>query len=113
LQNADCSNAQAGDFAERNSCRMDAIQSLDLRLAAGITRGSAGRLEIVVDAINVLQSDVGMVDRALYRVDASGTLTTNATGDVNVPLVPNSQFGELQQRVSMPRLLRVGLQFNW
>ena len=112
LQNADCATSQAGDFAERNSCRMDAIQSLDMRLAAQVTRGTAGRLEIVVDAINVLQSDVGVIDRALYRVNASGALATNA-GVVSVPLVPNSQFGQLQQRASMPRLLRVGLQYNW
>jgi hypothetical protein len=111
LQRVDCST-QAGEFAERNSCRMEAVKSLDLRLSAQVTRGRTSALHVVVDALNVLQSETGVVDRALYRVNPAATIV-NSDGRVGVPLIPNPQFGELQQRASLPRLLRIGVQFNW
>jgi hypothetical protein len=108
-----CLNSQVGHFAERNSCRTDAVQSLDLRLTASVLRSPARALLLYAEALNVLQSESGFVDAALYRVDPAGQITTDANGRTVFPLIANTEFGELRERAALPRLLRVGLQFNW
>ena len=69
-------------------------------------------LQINLDALNVLQSETGIVDQALYRVDADGQLNTTA-GVTTIPLIANPQFGEIRQHTSSPRMLRLGVQYNW
>jgi hypothetical protein len=108
-----CLNSQVGNFAERNSCRTDAVQSLDLRLTASVLRSPARTLLLYAEALNVLQSEFGFVDTALYRADPAGQITTDANGRTVFPLIANTEFGELRERAALPRLLRVGLQFNW
>ena len=106
-----CLRSQIGQIAERNSCRSDALQSLDLRLSARIGSG-ARAVQINVDALNVLQSESGIIDNALYRVDADAQLTTSG-GVTTIPFVSNPRFGEIRERLTLPRIIRVGVQFNW
>jgi len=106
-----CLRSQIGQIAERNSCRSDALQSLDLRLSARIGSG-ARAVQINVDALNVLQSESGIIDNALYRVDADAQLATSG-GVTTIPFVSNPRFGEIRERLTLPRIIRVGVQFNW
>jgi hypothetical protein len=107
-----CLRSQIDQFAERNSCRSDAIQTLDLRLSARLLRSGSRTLQINLDALNVLQSEIGIVDQALYGVDPDGQLTTT-DGRTTIPFIANPQFGEIRQRTSLPRMLRLGVQYNW
>ncbi len=70
--------------------------------------------EIVLDALNVLESDVADPDAALYLVDSSRSLTVNqATGVVEVPLIANPHFGEPLVRRTPGRMLRLGIRVNY
>ena len=109
-----CLRPQIGRFAARNSCRAPAVQSLSARLAVGLPRLGDHRTELVLDALNLVHSDVGIVDRALYVVDRTGTISTNAqTGVVTVPLVTNPDFGKLLVRQTGALVWRVGLRMNY
>ena len=109
----DCLRTQVGRFAERNSCRGPARKSLDLRLSLGPFR-LGYPLEIVLDAINVLDAENADVDRALYLVDRTGTLArAAAAGTVTVPLVANPDFGRAIRRYGSGRYLRIGLRVNY
>jgi hypothetical protein len=48
----------------------------------------------------------------LYRIDPDGQLTTT-DGRTTIPLIANPQFGEIRQRTSLPRMFRLGVQYNW
>lgn len=110
----DCLRGQAGRFAERNSCREPGAHSLDLRLRLEVLHPGSVPLELVVDALNVLESDVGVRDNALYLVDRSRALSTDpTTGQITVPLVANPNFGRLLVRRTAGRLWRVGLRVNY
>jgi hypothetical protein len=108
-----CLRSQNGQFAERNSCRADALQTLDLRVSAQLLRGTARTLQLHVEALNVLQSEFGLIDNALYQVNPAGQLATDVNRRTTIPLIANPGFGEIRQRASLPRLIRAGLQFNW
>ena len=110
----DCLASQVGGFVERNSCRDPGVQALDLRLSVGVARLAGYPAELVVDAINLLESDVGVRDHALYLVDRGAALATNpSTGVTTVPLVPNPNFGRILARQTTGRFFRVGLRFNY
>jgi hypothetical protein len=108
----DCLRPQVGRFAERNSCRTQAVQSLSVRLAIGLPRVADRRTELVLDALNLVQSDVGIVDRALYLVDRTRTIAQNVQV-VSVPLVVNPNFGKLLVRQTGATVWRVGLRMNY
>jgi len=109
-----CLRPQIGRFAARNSCRTPGVQSLSARLAIGLPRLGDRRIELVLDALNLVHSDVGIVDRALYVVDRTGTISTNAqTGVVTVPLVTNPDFGTFLVRQTGALVWRVGLRMNY
>ncbi|MBP7621695.1 MAG: hypothetical protein KA745_12055, partial [Gemmatimonadales bacterium] len=107
LANAHCSSAGSG-VAERNSCREDAVASLDLSLALRLGAGGR-RIALTLDAFNVVGSATGVVDRAALLVDPTGTITTSAAGRTVVPMVVNDNFGTLLSRRGEPRTLRIGL----
>jgi hypothetical protein len=113
----DCLRSQDGTFAERNSCRGPSLRTLDLRLAVGpfhLGIGPGFPVEIVLDAMNLLDTEYADVDRALYLVDPAGTLTTDpATGTVTVPLVANQDFGTPVRRYGRGRYLRIGIRVNY
>jgi hypothetical protein len=109
----ECLRTQAGGFAERNSCRGPNRRTLDLRLALGPFRLGAP-VELVLDALNLLDAEFADVDRALYLVDPAGSLVTDpATGVVTVPLVANPDFGRAIRRYGSGRYLRIGLRVNY
>lgn len=109
----DCLRTQVGRFAERNSCRGPARKSLDLRVALGPFR-IGYPVELVIDAMNVLDAENADVDRALYLVDGSAALVRDpATGTVTVPLVANPDFGRAIRRYGSGRYLRIGLRVNY
>jgi hypothetical protein len=107
-----CLRSQAGQFAQRNSCRSPGVHSLDLRLEVPTVSLGGYPLNLTVDLVNLLESDVGLVDQALYLVDPTRTTTT--VGSVtHVPLKANPNFGNVLIRDSSGRFLRVGLRVNW
>jgi hypothetical protein len=110
----DCLRVNVGRFAERNACRTRGVYTLDLRLA--ITPFSAGRapVEIVIDALNLIEPDVADIDRALYLVDSNGSLTFDpAAGEVTIPLVVNPGFGRPVIRRTPGRVVRIGVRISY
>jgi Carboxypeptidase regulatory-like domain len=111
--NWDCLRTQVGAFAARNSCRGPTQQTLDLRLVIGPFHVGYP-LELVVDGMNLLDTEFADVDRALYLVDPTGSLSQDpATGVVTVPLVVNPDFGKPVHRYGSGRYLRIGLRLNY
>ncbi len=107
-----CLRRQIGQFAARNSCRGPDVAGADARLAIQLFTVSGGPLELVVDGLNLITTNDGVVDRALFLVDPARALTTNpATGVVTVPLVANPNFGKLLYRYSPAATLRAGIRF--
>jgi hypothetical protein len=110
----DCLRSQIGRFVARNSCRAPGVQGLSARLAVGLPKVGDRRMELVLDALNVVHSDVGIVDRALFLVDRAGTLTQNPQTRVwTVPLVANPNFGKLLVRQTGATVWRVGLRLSY
>jgi hypothetical protein len=69
---------------------------------------------LVVDAMNLLDTEFADVDHALYLVDPAGALSTDpATGVVAVPLVANPDFGKAIRRYGQGRYLRIGVRVNY
>ncbi|MEO8448387.1 MAG: TonB-dependent receptor [Gemmatimonadota bacterium] len=115
LAAAGCTQTASNTFAERNSCRSKAVQSLDLNLkiVLPVKLGTGPRLAFQVDAFNVVSSAVGQIDRALVLIDPARPLTTTGTGRVVLPLLINPSFGTLQSRLGEPRLVRFGLSLEY
>jgi Carboxypeptidase regulatory-like domain/TonB dependent receptor len=109
----DCLARQAGGFAARNSCRGALVQRLDLRAAFRLASGPGAGIHLVIDAMDVVSAATGRVDAALYHIDRSGALSTNAlTGVTTMPLMVNPRFGELVADRSPGVLWRVGLRIG-
>lgn len=108
-----CLREQARSFAERNSCRGPAVHQLDVRLGIGVAEVNGRAVEIVVDALNLLESDLGIRDRALYLVDGEADLSSSGDGEIMVPLVTNPNFGEPLSRRTSGRAVRFGLRMRF
>ncbi len=109
-----CLRGQVGAFAKRNSCRGDKIETLDLRLSLSAVRLGTYPITVTIDGLNLLDSDVADLDRALYLVDGSGSLSVDAaTGVVTVPLVANPDFGKPVVRRGLGRAVRIGIRVNY
>ncbi len=108
LSGAGCDVGTSG-VAARNSCRGEAAQSLDLSVGVRLPLGGERRLLITADAFNLAGSATGYLDRAAVLVDPTGTITTDGSGNVVLPLILNAHFGELLSRRTAPRMLRFGL----
>jgi hypothetical protein len=108
-----CLADQAGSFAARNSCRTDWEQRLDLRASVRVAYLGQSRVDLVVDALDVVRIATGRPDAALFLVDRNGTLSTNGlTGVTTVPLVVNPNFGK-ELGGELPGVLwRVGLRIG-
>lgn len=110
LSQWECLRTQLGRFAKKNSCRADPINTLDVRLALRVFEMAGYGVQIVADGLNLLDPKSAVLDRALYLVDASGTLVTDAaTGDVTVPLIVNPSFGRPAHLLSSGRFIRLGV----
>lgn len=109
-----CLDGQQNQFAQRNSCRSDMVHALDLNLAVGLpVRSLGGRVEVTLDAFNLVASKTGLVDRALVLVDPQGTLTTNGQGQLVLPLIANPDFGKLMSLRTENRLVRIGFRLSY
>lgn len=114
LSSNGCLSSQVGQFAARNSCREKGAHALDLRLAVRLpVEVMGGALQLTVDAFNLVGTETGIVDRAVYLVDPSQPLTTNLSGEIVVPLIANPRFGTLLSRRGEPRLVRFGLKVDY
>lgn len=101
---------KAGAFAARNACRGEIVQSVDLRAAFRVVSIGGRRVDLVVDAVDLLALNTAPVDAALLLVDAAGTVTVNpGTGVTTLPYVVNPAFGERVNGRAPGVLWRVGL----
>jgi hypothetical protein len=108
-----CLNDETNGFVQRNACRDPDTHRLDLRVSADLAAGQ-NRFVVFAEAVNIMDSEVAIRDRALYRVDPSGSLQRDAaTGRVIVPLVANPEFGEPIVLLSSGRTVRLGLQVRF
>jgi hypothetical protein len=108
-----CLREQSGAFAERNSCRGEARQSLDARLSLGFLRAGRYTAALVVDALDLLASESPVHDSALYLVDPAGEVTRDGDGRVTVPLIANEQFGRSIGALHQGRSIRLGLRLSY
>jgi hypothetical protein len=109
LAEHECLRAQLGRMAERNACRAPGVSQLDVRLRLTLPIGPTGA-ELTVDGLNLLDPETGPVNRALYLVDRTGAITTDAAaGRVIIPLVANPAFGRTLSSRRSGALWRVGV----
>ena len=113
IAGSSCLRGQIGSFAQRNSCRAPAVASLDLRVVVRNFTLLGVPVEAVMDGLNLLTTGEGVVDRALYLLDPSRTMTINAAGVVYVPRVANPNFASLLVRRSPGAAVRVGLRISF
>jgi hypothetical protein len=108
-----CLRQQIGRFASRNSCRGPALIGLDARAVLHLFTVAGAPADLVVDGLNLITSEQGVVDRALYLVDPTQSLVTNpATGVVTVPLIANPHFGKILAKRSPALIVRAGVRVN-
>ena len=107
-----CLKDDVGTFATRNACRGELVNRLDVRVALRIGQLSMGKLELLLEGLNVLAPATGPVDRALLLVDPLGALSTDAAGVTTVPYLVNPNFGKLLADRSPGVLWRVGVRIT-
>jgi len=107
LSTAGCTPGTSA-FALRNGCREASVQALDLQASVRLPM-SGGGVRLTIDAFNLATSATGRVDRAAVQIDPSGSITHDAAGRLVLPLVLNSNFGNLLVRRNDPRTIRIGL----
>lgn len=112
LLSESCLSDAVGGFVERNSCRGPARQSLDARVTVGLGRLGGQRVQLRVDAFNLLETEGGLVDDALFLVDPDAPLSTPSDGTVTIPTLVNPDFGEVLFPDSPGRILRIGLRIG-
>jgi len=108
----ECLAEQANRFAGRNTCRGPNTTRLDARFAVGLYAVQGMPIELVVDFLNILDTDLGPRDNALFLVDGSRPLETSPDGTVFVPLVTNPNFGRALVHYSTGRSLRFGIRMG-
>ena len=103
-----CLENRAGMFAVRNSCRGPERHGVDarLRIALGHLAGRAAYLTL--DGFNLVEDGGGVIDDALWLVDADGAITTNGS-TVSLPLELNPNFGQVLYPSTRGRMLRIGV----
>jgi len=108
-----CVRTSTGIFAERNSCREEIVHRLDLRATIRLAQLGMGRVDLMLDALDVIAPNVGPIDRALLLVDPGGVTSTNtATGVTTVPYVTNPNFGSRVFDITPGVFWRLGLRIT-
>jgi len=88
-------------------------QRLDLRATFRLTGAQGAGIHLVLDAMDAVSVATGRPDAAVYHIDRTGAVTTNAlTGVTTMPLSVNPRFGELVADRSPGVLWRVGLRIG-
>lgn len=109
----DCLSDAIGGFVERNACREDLVHRVDVRAAIRLAQTRMGRIDLTVDALDVIARNVAPVDRALLLVDPSGALSTNpGTGVTSVDYIANPNFGSRIADWTPSVFWRVGLRIT-
>lgn len=108
-----CLKDDIGSFATRNACRGGIVHRLDVRAALRLGSLGVGKVELLLEGLNVLAPISGPVDRALLLVDPTGTTTTDSgTGVTTVPYIVNPNFGKVLSDRSPGVLWRVGVRIS-
>lgn len=109
----DCLSNSLGGFAKRNACREDLVHRVDLRAAIRLAQTGIGRIDLTVDALDVVSRNLAPLDRALLLVDPGSSLSTNAgTGVTTVGYVANPNFGKRIDDFTPSVFWRVGLRIT-
>jgi hypothetical protein len=108
----DCLQQSLNRFAARNSCRADAVRTLDLSAGLSLFRIGGAVTEIMLEAFDLLEAESVVPDVALYRIDPDGQLTLSGAR-VTLPLLVNPAFGEPLARRHPGRRVRLGLSLKW
>jgi hypothetical protein len=66
---------------------------------------------LMIDGLNLIEPEDGVIDDALLLVDPSGSITSTG-GVVTIPLTANPEFGSVLYPSSRGRMLRVGLRIG-
>jgi len=108
-----CLLDNSGAFVERNSCREPLVHRVDLRATIRVAQLAIGRVDLTLDALDLISVNLAPIDRALLLVDPGGTLTTNAgTGVTTVPYIVNPNFGERAFEHAPGIFWRIGLRIT-
>lgn len=108
-----CVRSSTGAFAVRNSCREELVHRLDLRATFRIAQLAIGRVDLMLDALDVVAPNVGPIDRALLLVDPGGvTFTDPGTGVTTVPYAANPNFGSRVFDITPGVFWRLGLRIT-
>jgi hypothetical protein len=108
----DCLRTQLGGFAGRNSCRGEGVHALDARLTLDVVQSGRYTASVLIDGFDLLRSEEGIVDRAVYLVDRD-IPGPDDSGVTTLPLRANPDFGSLLVRRAAVPALRVGVQLNF
>ncbi len=103
-----CLRSDAGRFATRNSCRGPDLHTLDLRLSLALSQVGVA---LFVDALNLLDQEISLLDTGLLRVDPAGAITGSGQ-NTTLPFTPNEAFGMPLRDLSPGRTLRVGVRIG-
>lgn len=107
---SDHSCLKAGGFVERNACRGELVHGVDLRASFRVMRLRTGRVDLVLDAVDLLALNNAPMDAALLLVNPAGVVTVNpGTGVTTVPYVVNPGFGKPLDGRAPGVFWRVGL----
>jgi hypothetical protein len=110
----DCLRSNSGRFAERNACRAPDVRALDARVSFALFRNESYSAHVVLDGLNLIGSETGVIDRAVYLVDPARDLVRDAVnGTVTVPFIANPDFGEFLVRFKPERMIRLGLRVSY
>jgi hypothetical protein len=112
LPDRDCLDDHLGAFVARNACRGPARQSLDARITVGLGTLGGQPVELRLDGFNLVESEAGLVDHALFLVDPDAPLATGPDGTLTVPTLVNPDFGEVVLPSSPGRILRIGFRIG-
>jgi hypothetical protein len=111
MGDSDCSEADPGAIARRNSCRGPGSHSLDVHVELGIAQIGSSVLYFELDAFNLADAPVGAPESALLLVDEEATLV-QAGNVTTVPTRPNPRFGLIPDGQRLGRMVRFGLRLG-
>lgn len=105
-----CLRTSSGAFASRNACRDELVHRLDVRAAIRLARSPIGRIELTLDALDLVAVNAAPVDHALVLVNAaSAPVTDPATGFTTIDYVTNPNFGRHIGARTPGAFLRIGV----
>lgn len=101
-------NAPSG-IAPRNACRTDPRHSFDLGASVGIFQVRSSVASLTVEALNLLDTEMGPPDRALYLIQGENGGPAPVPGGAPAPTFHlNPDFGKTLIPVRAGRTIRLG-----